>query len=47
MENYEMYKKAKKEVKRVVRDAKLKAYDDLYNRLGTREGENDFLSLQK
>ena len=38
MENYEMYKKAKKEAKKVVSDAKFKAYDDLYNRLGTREG---------
>ena len=38
MENYEMYKKAKKEAKKVVSDAKCKAYDDLYNRLGTREG---------
>jgi len=39
MANYEMYKKAKKEPKKVVCDAKCKAYDDLYNRLGIREGE--------
>ena len=29
---------ARKEAKKVVRDAKFKTYDDLYNRLGTREG---------
>ena len=32
-----MYKKAKKEGKKVVSDAKFKAYDNLYNRLGSRE----------
>ena len=33
-----MYKNAKKEAKKVVSDVKFKSYDDLYNRLGTREG---------
>ena len=41
MKNYEMYKKVKKEVKKVVSDVKFKAYDELYNKLGTREGENE------
>lgn len=32
-----MYKKTeKKEVKKVIRDAKFKAYDDVYNKLGTK-----------
>lgn len=35
--NYEIYKKTNKEVKKVVRDAKSKAYDNPYNKLGTRE----------
>ena len=38
MENYEMYEKVKKEVKKVASDAKFKEYDGLYNRLGTGEG---------
>ena len=37
MENYDIHK-AKKEVKKVLSDAKFKAYDYLYNKLGTREG---------
>ena len=42
MENYEMYKKTKKESKKVVSDVKFKAC----NRLGAREEEWDiFLSL--
>ena len=47
MENYEMYKKAKKEAKKVVSEAKCKAYDDLFNRLGTRDGKNDIFKLVK
>ena len=47
MKNYDMYKKTKKEGKKVVSETKLKAYDYLYNRLETREGENDiFLSYK-
>lgn len=41
MKNYEMYKKTKKEAKKVVSEIKLKAYGYLYNRLGTREREHD------
>lgn len=36
IKNYEMFK-VKKEAKKVASDAKLKAYNDLYNRLETRE----------
>ena len=46
-ENYEMYKKAEKEIKTVVSDGNLKAYNDLYNKLGTREGEKDIFKLTK
>ena len=42
-----MYNKAKKETKKVVSDAKFKAYNDLYNRLGTRESEKDTFKLAK
>lgn len=34
-----MYKKAKKEVQKVISDAKSKADDDLNNNLATREGQ--------
>ena len=47
MINYEMYKKAKKEVKKIINDGKPKAHDDLYNKTGTRKGEKIFSSLQK
>lgn len=40
--NYEIYRRVKVEVKKVVRDAKSKAYNNLYHRLGTREGERFF-----
>jgi hypothetical protein len=46
-ENFEKYKWAKKEVKKVVRDAKLKAYDDLYTKLGTQEGKKSIYKLAK
>ena len=42
-----MYKKAKKEANKVESDAKCKAYDDLYNRLGIRLGEKDIFKLAK
>ena len=42
-----MYNKVKKEFNEVVSDAKFKVYDDLYNRLGTREGENNIFKLAK
>lgn len=40
MKTYEIYKKAKKEV-----NAKSKVYNDQYNRLGTKERENDNFKL--
>ena len=44
MEHYEMYMKAKKEVLKVVSNAKSKAYDDLFNKL---EQERDIFKLAK
>ena len=35
----------RKEAKKVIRDAKFKAYDDLYDKLGTKDGENDIYKL--
>ena len=35
------YRNAKKEAKKAVSNAKLKAYDNLYNKLDTKEGEKD------
>ncbi|KAM1776975.1 hypothetical protein ACFX14_043659 [Malus domestica] len=40
-ENGERYRKAKQEAKKAVREAKLAAYDDMYKRLDTKEGELD------
>ena len=39
IEAYERYKRAKKEVKKVVSEARGKYLTDLYKKLGTREGE--------
>ena len=39
--NIEGYKLAKRGAKRAVSVAKGKTYDDLYQRLGTKEGEKD------
>lgn len=41
-----MYKKAKKEVKNVVRDTKSKAHDDLYNKQRTK-GKRYFLDWKR
>ena len=41
------YRDAKKKAKKVVSNVKLKAYDDLYNRLNTREGRNIIYKLSK
>lgn len=46
IEDYEIYKAAKKEAKKVVSDVKSKAYDDLHNKLETREGKR-FSDLYK
>ena len=42
--NIEGYKLAKRAAKRAVSVAKGKAYDDMYQRLGTKEGEKDIAS---
>ena len=43
--NIEDYKLAKRAAKRAVSVAKGKAYDDLYQRLGTKEGEKDIYRM--
>ena len=42
--NIEKYKVAKKNAKRAVSEAKGRAYEDLYQRLSTKEGEKDIYS---
>ena len=46
-EDFERYKYIRKETKKVIRDAKFKAYDDLYDKLGTKDGERDIFKLAK
>ncbi|KAM1225087.1 hypothetical protein ACFX2G_044844 [Malus domestica] len=46
-ENGERYRKAKQEAKKAVREAKLAAYDDMYKRLDTKEGEMDIYKLAR
>ena len=43
----EKYKMAKKAVKRAVSEARGQAYEDLYQRLGTKEGEKDIYRMAK
>jgi hypothetical protein len=38
---------AKKEAKKVVQEAKYKAYDELYSKLGTNDGEKNIYKLAK
>jgi hypothetical protein len=45
--NIESYKIAKRTAKRAVSVAKGQAYDDLYQRLGTKEGEKDIFRLAR
>ncbi|PWZ33218.1 hypothetical protein Zm00014a_026464 [Zea mays] len=45
--NIERYKVAKKTAKRVVSEAKGRAYDDLYRRLSTKEGEKDVYKIAR
>ena len=45
--NIEGYKLAKRVVKRAVSVAKGKAYDDMYQRLGTKEGEKDIYRMAR
>ncbi|CAL5326839.1 unnamed protein product [Camellia sinensis] len=46
-ENLKSYRLANKEVKKVVREIKLKVYDDLYTRLDSKEGEKRVYKLAK
>ncbi|GKF93777.1 hypothetical protein Tco_0283477, partial [Tanacetum coccineum] len=43
----ERYKESKREAKKVVAKAKDKAYEDLYKRLDSKEGENDIYRIAK
>ena len=45
--NIEGYKLAKKAAKRAVSVAKFKAYDDMYQRLGTKEREKDIYRMTR
>ena len=45
--NIERYKVAKKTAKRAVSEAKGQAYDDLYRRLSTKEGEKDVYKMAR
>ena len=45
--NLQHYKLSKKATKKIISDAKHKAYDNLYDRLGTRQGEKDIFKLAK
>ncbi|WVZ58983.1 hypothetical protein U9M48_009193 [Paspalum notatum var. saurae] len=47
MNNIERYKVAKKIAKRAVSEAKGRAYDDLYQRLSTKEGEKDIYRMAR
>ncbi|KAM2569161.1 hypothetical protein TB2_009302 [Malus domestica] len=46
-ENGERYRRAKQETKKAVREAKLAAYDNMYKRLDTKEGELDIYKLAR
>ncbi|KAM2693357.1 hypothetical protein EV2_007535 [Malus domestica] len=46
-ENGERYRRAKQEAKKAMREAKLAAYDDMYKRLDTKEGELDIYKLAR
>ena len=41
------YRDAKKEAKKAVSNTKLKAYDNLYNKLDMKEDEKDIYKLEK
>ncbi|XP_073367643.1 uncharacterized protein [Aegilops tauschii subsp. strangulata] len=46
-DNIEKYKMAKKVVKQAISEARSWAYEDLYRRLGTKEGERDIYKMAK
>ena len=45
--NIEKYKVAKKPIKRAVSEAKGRAYEDLYRRLSTNEGQKDIYRMAR
>jgi hypothetical protein len=45
--NIQQYKVVKKTVKRAVSEARCQMYDGLYQRLDTKEGENDIYRMVK
>jgi hypothetical protein len=47
VDNVERYKMAKKTVKRTVSEARGQMYDGLYQRLGTKKGENGIYKMAK
>jgi hypothetical protein len=47
VDNIERYKATKKTAKRAVSEARGQMYDELYQRLGTKEGENDIYRMTK
>jgi hypothetical protein len=47
VDNVKQYKVAKKTTKRAVSEARGQMYDGLYQRLGTKEGENDIYRMTK
>jgi hypothetical protein len=46
-DNVERYKVAKKTAKRAVSEVRGQIYDELYQRLGTKEGEKDIYMMAK
>ena len=46
-ESLKKYRDSKKEAKKAIRNAKLKAYDNIYNKLDMKEGEKDIYKLAK
>jgi hypothetical protein len=46
-DNVERYKVVKKTVKRAMSEARGRMYDGLYQRLSTKEGENDIYRMAK
>jgi hypothetical protein len=47
MDNFQRYKQANREAKKAVSEAKLRAYDDFYARLDSKDGEKNIYKLAK
>ncbi|GLS47117.1 hypothetical protein GCM10007884_51210 [Methylobacterium brachythecii] len=47
IENFDSYKRASKETKKIVGEAKCRAYDNFYTKLDTKQGEKDIYKLAK